>query len=423
MDFTTIKPLLQKLIAESIYTAKMKNRYTAKYIPISYEENPAYIDADIKEKCKPDRRLYNHFEKDIVDTKTSYFIGNPVVVTERNEDKEFHEYIRKLNIRLDYEDTFSEITKEAAITGKGGILLYKDSDAQVTGMAVPATEFKVFYKLKEPVHAIRRYIDEENVERLEAFDKEYIYPYQKVDGVWSPQEPVLHGFRRVPLIEVINNTERYSDFHSVTLVIDAYNRLVSDLSNEVETFRTAYLVLRNMSATEEDLLKLRRTGAISIDGDGEVFFLTKKIDTAAIAVMREVLESNINKFSSNVDFSSADFVSNVTRVAVAYKVRPLEQKTRTFELKFKNFLKELYRTAFSFIGNAKAYDYMDLDFMFTRNLPVNISEEIDMLVKLEGQVSDEKRYSMMSFITDPKAEIRALQAQKGIEVKDTDLET
>jgi len=412
MDFTTIKANLSKLLADRVYTTTMNKRYTREYIPITYETNAAYIDADIKEKSKPDRRLFNHFEKDIVDTKTSYFIGNPVVVSVRSKNEGMQEYIRRFNSRIDHEDSFSEITKGTAITGRGGMLLYKDSNSQVTGLPISSTEFMVFYNLKDPVMAIRNYKDTDLVERLEVFDKETIYSYHKVDGEWIEEEPVIHGFKRVPLVEVINNSERYSDYDSVVLLIDAYNRLISDLSNEVEAFRLAYLVLRNMDATEEDLLKLRRTGAISIDGDGEVFFLTKNLNVAAITSMKEILEKNINKFASNVDFSSADFVSNVTRVAVAYKVRPLEQKTRTFELKFNNFLKELYRTAFSYVGNKVQYDYMDLTFMFTRNLPINISEEIDMLVKLEGQVSDNKRYSMMSFIKDPQAEIDALAAQK-----------
>ena len=403
---------IKEFDTQVIYRQTMYRRYTTESIPIQYEQNPNYLQADIDEKSKPDRRLYNHWEKEIVDTKVSYFIGHPIIVNTYDGNDDLNEVIDYFNVDINYEDLFAEVTKDTAISGVGGVMLYKDKEAKPQCMILNPAEFMVYYELKEPVSAIRKYTDKENVKTVEYFDTDYMYTYkQSKNGEWTKTDETLHGFGRVPIIEVYNNREKQSDYHSVCDLIDAYNRLISDLSNEIESFRLAYMVLENFDATKEDIAKIRQTGAIKTDKDGKVYFLTKSIDTKAVEVMREILEKNIAKFSGHVVFSTNDFTGNLTRIAVNYKLRPLENKTLNFERKFKTFLREFYRTYLSFKGFMKEYDYTDIVFIFSRNIPVNIVEEADLLVKLDGQVSDETRLGMMSFVDNPLDELRKLKEQ------------
>jgi SPP1 family phage portal protein len=161
------------------YRRTMYNRYTTEYIPIKFEENPEYLQTDVDNKSKPDRRLYNHYEKEIVDTKVSYFIGHPVIVsTYDNNDNDLYVLVDDFNININYEDLFAELTKDSAISGIGGVLMYKDSEAVPQAMILKPYEFIVNYELKDPVSAMRKYVDKDDIITIEYFDKDYIYTYK-----------------------------------------------------------------------------------------------------------------------------------------------------------------------------------------------------------------------------------------------------
>lgn len=408
-----VKQILEDFDPVKTYRRIHFDRYTSERIPIQTEENPAYIDADVNEKSKPDRRLYNHFEKEIVNTKVSYLFGHPVYTASYNGDERVDTLIDDFHVAVDHEDLFSEIGKMAAICGTGFALLYKDADAYIQAVEIPPYECDVVYRLKDPVAAFRIYKKDDDTRVFEYFDSDYVYTFHEYKDEWIPKGKVLHGFSRVPIIEVKNNRERQSDFHSVTPLIDAYNRLISDLSNEIESFRLAYLILKNMNASEEDLKALRKTGALSVDADGDAYYLTKKLDASAVEIGRKILELNIARFSGHVVFSNQEFTGNLTRIAVQFKVRPLEDKARTFELKFKKFLREFYRTMASFKGfSTVPFNYLDLTFRMTRSLPVNLSDEIDSFVKLGGTLSDQTKLGMLSFVDNPDDELALIEAER-----------
>lgn len=412
MTLSRANILLDKLLKVKPYRTAMLKRYTAEDIPIKTEKLPDYMIQDIKENNKPDRRCINHFEKEIVTTKAGYFAGKPVVVSTYDDAADINALVDDFNISFNYEDTFSEITIDAAATGVGGMLLYKE-DAEPRATRISPAEFYVDYRLNRPVDAIRYFLDDTGVEHLEYFDDKFITAYTRDNDGWVIDgEPVIHGYGRVPVVEVKNNRESQCDYHTVVDLIDSYNRLVSDLSNEIENFRLAYLLLVNLDLKEEDIRRLRQTGAIQLDKDSDVRFVTKNIDVKAIEVMKDILEKNISRFSGHVVFASDDFTGTLTRIAVHSKLQPLEQKSHTFELKFRNFLREFYAVYFSYAGLDAVYRAGDLVFQFTRNMPVNISEEIDAFVKLDGQVSDKTRMGMTSFINNPDDELNRIEQEK-----------
>lgn len=413
INVKSLEKLIEGFYPEHEYRKTQWFRYTTERIPIKLEKNPRYIQDEIERKCKPDRRLINHFEKEIVQTKTSYVVGNPIIINSYNEDEKIDRFIETFNIRINSEDLFHEVTNICSASGCCGVLLYKDRDANPKAIQLKPYEYKVKYEMNEPQFAFRWFFKNEE-EYFEYFTDDMIYYFTKDenDNWFEYREPVLHGFGYIPIVEVKNNDERHSDYHSVTGLIDAYNRLISDFSNEVETFRLAYMILINMSATNEDLQALRETGAISVDKDGDVKFLEKKIDSNAIETMRKILERNISRFSGHVVFSDNDFTGNLTRIAVTYKIRPLEIKSLVYELKMKTFLREFYKVFASYKANKVKFDYTDLVFTFTRNIPINLQEEVDVFVKLKGELSEKTRLSMLSFVDNPQDEKELLEEEE-----------
>jgi SPP1 family phage portal protein len=107
------------------------------------------------------------------------------------------------------------------------------------------------------------------------------------------------------------------------------------------------------------------------------------------------------------------FGSNLTGVAMAFKFRPFEYKCIASELKFKKSLRQQFKLL-SEIWNAKGakINYLDVDFVFTRNYPQNLLEEAEIQTKLKGVVSDKTRLALASFIDDPEQELEDLNNDK-----------
>ena len=59
-------------------------------------------------------------------------------------------------------------------------------------------------------------------------------------------------------------------------------------------------------------------------------------------------------------------------------------------------------------------DPLDLEFEFPREIPMNLSEEIDRIARGRGHVPLETLYAQTSFIDDPEAEARALEDEGSI---------
>lgn len=56
------------------------------------------------------------------------------------------------------------------------------------------------------------------------------------------EEP--HIFGRIPIITVYNNEEQMSDLEKIETLVNDYDKVLSDVSNEFEAFRNAYLMLK-----------------------------------------------------------------------------------------------------------------------------------------------------------------------------------
>lgn len=57
------------------------------------------------------------------------------------------------------------------------------------------------------------------------------------------EEP--HIFGKIPIITLYNNEEEMSDLEKIESLVNDYDRVMSDISDEFEAFRNAYLVIKD----------------------------------------------------------------------------------------------------------------------------------------------------------------------------------
>lgn len=392
---------------------------------------------------KVNNKLNEAFDAEIIDVKLGYMIGNPIIyeldktLYTENDVMDQDKYdldikvVRDFNKANNAEDLDGETLKLASICGYGSRLLYIDKAGQTRMMNVKPWEciFITDGSINEAQYALRYYeIIDDGKKKIyvEWYDDKNISFYITADeiGKSSKKTPMMfipyekngetkipHMFNGIPLIQFMNNEELQGDCDKVYADIDAYDRSMSDVNSEIETFRLAYMAIYGMNPTEEERLAAKQTGIFGLpDKECKIEFITKEINDAAVEHHLDRLEKNIYRFGKSVNFDDISFGGTVTGVAMKFKMFEMETKCIMSERKFTTALRTQYKILAT-VWSAKGsdIDYMNLNFVWTRNFPLNLVDEADSTVKLKGLVSEKTRLGLLSFIDNPEKEMAAME--------------
>lgn len=369
---------------------------------------------------KPNNRAVNNFAKLIVDTSTAYFLGEPITYsTKENRTLEAIQSVLKFN---NSEDVDSELSKMVGIYGHAFEVHWIDSEGSHKFKAVSPHDMVMCYSMdleEEPVCAVmyRTYkdVDECVVHDVQMFTKDSIVNFTiDEQGKVRKEVSTPHYFGQLPVTEYISSEERIGDFEPVISLIDAYNISVSDSINDIEYWNDAYLLLRNLNATTmEDVQEMKENRVLLVDGEGDAQFITKNIQDTHIENIKDRLTMDIHKFSQTPNLNDEQFATNLSGVAIKYKMLGLENKTAIKERKFKSALMKrigLILNIFNLKGNS--FTFPEIDFVFVRNLPANLVEIADMISKIRGVVSDDTLRSQLPFVIDLEAEKEKLEEEQ-----------
>ncbi|WIX30377.1 phage portal protein [Bacillus amyloliquefaciens] len=427
-----------ELIADIIEAHKsdhdrMKNlydRYKAEVqgVPILTREAIEYEDFETghvkRIDHKVNNKLNNSFDSDIVDTKAGYLFGHPITYEfddkrETGTTSSGKQMIDDFNTLNNIADEDSEWGKMATICGYGARLAYIDRNGNERVKNIEPWEavFLSDGNIHEPEYALRYYETYNGQKKAEFYDSKTIYYFSTKDSsAFTLDDKTPHMFDGCPLFGLANNKELKGDAEKVLSLIDAYDRTLSDASNEIEQYRLAYLILKGLGADEDTFQQLKKTGVLELyDEKDDVSYLTKDINDAIIENHLNRLEDNILRFAKSVNFSDESFGGNVTGVAMKFKLMALENKCITMERKMTAALRYQYKLIFSAWATknkAKAEDYLKVWFGFKRNLPANVLEEAQTTAQLKGMVSEETRLSLLSFVDDVQYELKKMEEEE-----------
>ncbi|TAI30800.1 phage portal protein [Bacillus velezensis] len=438
LDQIRASGITPELIADIIEAHKsdhdrMKNlydRYKAEVqgVPILTREAIEYEDFETghvkRIDHKVNNKLNNSFDSDIVDTKVGYLFGHPITYEfddkrETGTTSSGKQMIDDFNTLNNIADEDSEWGKMATICGYGARLAYIDRNGNERVKNIEPWEavFLSDGNIHEPEYALRYYETYNGQKKAEFYDSKTIYYFSTKDSsAFTLDDKTPHMFDGCPLFGLANNKELKGDAEKVLSLIDAYDRTLSDASNEIEQYRLAYLILKGLGADEDTLQQLKKTGVLELyDEKDDVSYLTKDINDAIIENHLNRLEDNILRFAKSVNFSDESFGGNVTGVAMKFKLMALENKCITMERKMTAALRYQYKLIFSAWATknkAKAEDYLKVWFGFKRNLPANVLEEAQTTAQLKGMVSEETRLSLLSFVDDVQYELKKMEEEE-----------
>ena len=113
------------------------------------------------------------------------------------------------------------------------------------------------------------------------------------------------------------------------------------------------------------------------------------------------------------NISDEAFGSATSGTALAYKLQAMSNLALTFDRKIEKSLRKRYKLFCSLSTNVSdAGAWRDLSFKMTRNIPKNIAEETATAAQAEGLVSKLTQLGLLSYISDPAAELEQMQKEE-----------
>lgn len=395
--------VIKKHIPNAEYNKKLYDRYQVldKSVPI-FSREPRFDEGEETINNK----INNDYFGEIIDFKVGYFAGSPISYSysdtkEAKEDtgdvgdsaaesdeardeasKALSDFVTRNNMF----DVDMECTKYASICGYSGRLLYHDPDGNERVMAIAPYETIILSEtgeLSEPTYAIRyyRYTDIDDTTRLkvEFYDNDgkiYFFEGEPYEFVETGTAENLYGY--CPLQGIANNKELLGDAEKVLELIDAYDRVVSDNSNDTESFANAYMVYENINISDEEIKRAQKTGAITYRAGangGKVYFLTKDLNGTFVENHLKRIEENIYRFSKTPNLSDESF-GTASGVALKFKLTGLEAKCGMFQAKMiaaGNYMFKVWASAMQ--KREINVDPLQCVMEFSRNFPLDLLSE------------------------------------------------
>lgn len=375
-------------------------------------------------------KAMTNFCKLITDTLTAYVVSKPI---EYKADDKALEVITKYNKINDSRDEDYELLKIASIFGTAYEVMYFDEVGELRFNECSPLNTMLIYdvdSIEDKAIAgmrIKTIVDGDTKKSfiiLQVYTDTTVFTFTLNDKLnVLAEEEEQHYFKSLPIYELVNNAERQGDFEQVIPLQDSYNLAISDWSNNIQNVVNALLVFTNYNMEQDEetlrfMSRLKETGCISIDSDGDVKYIASNLDSTSVKDLLETLKEDIHKISCCPNMSDEKFGANASGIAMKYKLYNTEQVAGAKERKMYKLLQNRLRLISDSPKTAQ-FDWLNVEFVFKRNIPVNETELTESLVKLKGIISDESLFSMMKFlgIENAKDELERVENENKVNIE------
>lgn len=367
---------------------------------------------------KPCNRIVSNYCFNIVQNYQGYITGIDISYLSQTNIDAIQDILNYNDVRT--ED--NELLRNALIFGKSFEINYVDEDAKQRFKALDSRECIPVYSNdlnNDLLYVIRYYVadtinNSQDEYYIEVYGNEFIRKYKSSNAftTLSLLEEKPNVYKQVPITVFSLNTDEVSIFDQVMTLQDAYNKLLSSEVDDFESFCDAYLVLKGCMADADDLVAMKQNRVLMMDTDAEASYLTKSVSDTQIENMLKNINDTIHKISNSPDFTEDTFMSQ-SGVAIKYKLIGFENVASNIVANMTKALQRRIELICSILsltdGETK---WRDIQIVFTRNLPQNITDTAQAINQLRGIVSDKTLISLLPFIKDVDAEEKQLQKEK-----------
>lgn len=378
----------------------------------------------------PNYKTVANHAKDIADTSTGYFMGNPIKYN-NTADSDLEPLLLAFDgAEIDQVDAQNALNM--AIYGRAYEYIYaKEGLTELDSTSVdPENVFLVYddsierkalfavyyYEIKDDTKDATKYQAEVFTQNLHY----HIVLRDSSTGTTQHENVEPHNLGQIPIIEYRNNHFAIGDYEQQISLIDAYNSLMGNRVNDKEQAVESILVLYgaqladNLEDAREAMSILAEEGLLELPSESaRAEFLKNTLDESATEILRKALKEDIYTFSHVPNLTDENFAGNSSGVAMEYKLLGLEMITKTKEANYKRGLRQRITIFAHYLGMQQiALEAHSIVPQFSRGLPKNLLELSQIINNLEGKVSLRQLISLLPFIEDPDAELEALKEQK-----------
>lgn len=418
-DKSAIRLLINKHAAERSRLEKMLRYYEG--------------DHDILHDSDRENRLICNHAKDIADTASSYFIGEPVSYTAEEDISDLNDALET----AEADEADGDNGLDLSIYGRAYEYIYtkKNETSLRCKNLDPYNTFMVYDDTIEQNELFAVYyfakLDDTGKRPIEyratVLTQNYKWELNIVDTS-EPQTlsetPEPHFKGEVPVIQYMNNKLGIGDYELQIPLIDAYNALMSDRVTDKEQFIDSILAIYGTLLSDEDeeegeggkatdaMKQLKRKKLLELPDSTKAEYLTRTFDESGVEILKKAIEQDIHKFSHVPCMTDEAFGGNVSGVAMEFKLLGLENitkiKTRYYRKGLRKRLR-IFQTFYSIKGINLNVDGVKMS--FTRALPKNLLEISQIVANLWGKVSKRTLLAQVPFVHDVDAELEAVNAE------------
>lgn len=414
------KQAIRTLIAkhqEGVYRLKELKQY--------YEGRHKILNENRKNKL-----VCNH-AKDISDTASSYFIGNPVSYKSKADISVLTDALENAGA----DETDGDNGLDLSIYGRCYEYIYpmEDSTDLTIKNLAPENTFMVYDDTIEQreMFSVYYYVkkddsDQKNVAYVATVLTEHYKWVLNIEDIEGPQAliegPKKHYFDEIPVVEYLNNKLGIGDFELQIPLIDAYNALMSDRITDKEQFIDSILAIYGVLLGDPDArdengdtakTKLKKDRLLELPKDAKAEYLTRTFDENGVEILKKAIEQDIHKFSHIPCMTDEAFGGNVSGVAMEFKLLGMENITKIKTRYYKKGLRKRLRLFASWLSRSKAVtiDVSGVTMTMTRALPKNLLEISQIVSNLWNKVSKKTLYSQIPFIENVEDELAAVEKE------------
>lgn len=411
IDSDTLRAFINDNQAKASQLQKYYRLYTGDHDILHEPHDP--------KSARPDNRLVSNWANYVVDTYVGYFMGKPVKISFDSDSS--NEQLQDWLNNNSFQDKLTEVTKQVAVYGRSYMLAYQDEDSNTCISIIEPSEGFMVYDttINHNPLAFVRYSYLNNQIAGEMYTKNRVIEF---NNDLQASKTSNHLFQAVPAVEFYSNSERLSLVGKIKTLVDAYDSALSRKDNQVDYFDQAYLKILGVPLerdenTGEPILDLGANKVLYSPNEdaknGVVDFISKPDGDNMQENMLNRLKDDIFQTAMVANLNDDTFSGNSSGVAIRYKLLPMQNQAAVEERKFTIALRNLLASVLSVgkvIGTVNIDNVRkDLRFQFVRNIPLDIANEAQAALTMNGIVSKETQLSTLSFVDDPKAEIERMK--------------
>lgn len=373
-----------------------------------------------KAAYKPDNRLCANFAKYAADVFGGFFCGIPIKTD--TDDQQISDYLTLLDRYNGLDSVNAELARHCDVYGHAYEIYYVDEDGQVAVSAVsPMDGFMIYDESirRRPRYFVRYYTDVHGTVRGSISDDQVVRYFTVDTSLRFTGEEKLHGFDGVPATEYQENDVRTGIFEPVMSLINAFNKVLSEKSNDIDYFSDAYMKILGARLETDDLKTIRDDRIINLESEDNenlvVEFMEKPDADGSQEHLLDRLHDLIFQISMVADISDEDF-GNASGISLKYKLLTMNNLAKTKERLFSASFDRRYRLIFSNPINAmKADDWVQISYKYSRNIPTNILDEAQTAAQLAGTTSLQTRLGVLSVVDNVQDEMDRIAQEQDID--------